>query len=45
MVEVVSPAMARVYEDFLQNAQLSVMSDPESQRLMRSTHAARQYSR
>jgi hypothetical protein len=38
MIEVVSPAMAREYEDFLKNAQNSVMSDPESQRLMRATH-------
>ena len=38
MIEVVSPAMAREYEDFLKNAQLSVMSDPESLRLMRATH-------
>jgi hypothetical protein len=40
MIEVVSPAMAREYEDFLKNAQLSVMSDPESLRLMRATHVA-----
>ena len=38
MIEVVSPAMAREYEDFLKNARNSVMSDPESQRLMRATH-------
>ena len=38
MIEVVSPAMAREYQDFLKNAQLSVMNDPESLRLMRSTH-------
>jgi hypothetical protein len=38
MVEVVSPAMAREYEDFLKNAQLSVMNDPESLRRMRATH-------
>lgn len=38
MVEVVSPAMAREYEDFLKTAQLSVMNDPESLRLMRATH-------
>jgi hypothetical protein len=37
MIEVVSPAMAREYEDFLRNAQLSVMNDPESLRLMRAT--------
>ncbi len=29
MIEVVSPAMAREYEGFLRNAQLSVMNDPE----------------
>ena len=39
MIEVVSPAMAREYEDFLKNPQLSVMNDPESLRLMRATHA------
>ena len=44
MIEVVSPAMARAYEDFLQNAQLSLMTDPESRRLMRATHVARQHS-
>jgi hypothetical protein len=38
MIEVVSPAMAREYEDFLRNAQSSVMNDPESLRLMRATH-------
>jgi len=38
MIEVVSPAMAREYEDFLKNPQLSVMNDPESLRLMRATH-------
>jgi hypothetical protein len=38
MIEVVSPAMAQEYEDFLKNAQLSVMSDPELLRLMRATH-------
>jgi hypothetical protein len=37
MIEVVSPAMAREYEAFMQNAQLSVMDDPESLRLMRAT--------
>ncbi len=42
MIEVVSPAMAREYEDFMQNAQLSVMNDPESLRLMRATHIAPQ---
>jgi hypothetical protein len=44
MIEVVLPAMARVYEDFLQNARLSLMSDPESRQLMRATHVARQHS-
>ena len=43
MIEVVSPAMAREYEDFLQNAQLSVMSDSESRQLMRATHVAQQH--
>jgi hypothetical protein len=43
MIEVVSPAMAQEYEDFLRNAQLSVMSDPESLRLMRATHVAPQH--
>jgi hypothetical protein len=38
MIEVVSPTMAREYEDFLKNAQLSVMNDPESLRLMQATH-------
>ena len=38
MIEVVSPAMAREYEDFLKNAQLSVMNDPDSLRLMRAAH-------
>ena len=38
MIEGVSPAMACEYEDFLKNAQLSLMSDPESLRLMRATH-------
>jgi hypothetical protein len=41
MVEVASPEMAREYEEFLRNAQLAVMSDPESSRLMRETHVAR----
>jgi len=46
MIEVVSPAMAREYERFLKNAQLSAMSDPESLRLMRATHVSpRQPSR
>jgi hypothetical protein len=38
MMKVVSPAMARECEDFLTNAQLSVMSDPESLLLMGATH-------
>jgi hypothetical protein len=38
MIEVVSPAMAREYEDFMKGAQLSVMNDAESLRLMRATH-------
>src|SRR3954449_2304791 len=38
MIEVVSPAMAREYEDFLKNAQLSVLNDSESLRRMRATH-------
>ena len=38
MIEVVSPTMAREYEDFLKNAQMSVMNDAESLRLMRATH-------
>jgi hypothetical protein len=36
--------MIREYQEFLQNAQLSVMSDPEALRLMRETHVARQRS-
>jgi hypothetical protein len=43
MIEVVSPAMAQEYEDFLQNAQLAVMNDPQSLRLMRATHVAPQH--
>lgn len=42
MIEVVSPAMAQEYQDFLKNAQMSVMNDPESLRLMRATHLAPQ---
>ena len=38
MIEVVSPAMAREYENFLKDAQTAMMSDPESLRLMRATH-------
>ncbi len=38
MIEVVSPAMVREYEDFLKSAQTAMMSDPESLRLMRATH-------
>ena len=42
MIEVVSPAMAREYENFLKNAQMSVMNDAESLRLMRATHIKEQ---
>jgi hypothetical protein len=38
MIEVVPPAMVREYQDFLKGAQTSMMSDPESLRLMRATH-------
>jgi hypothetical protein len=38
MIEVVSPAMVREYEDFLKRAQTAMMSDSESLRLMRATH-------
>ncbi len=38
MIEVATPEMAREYKDFLENAQLSVMNDPGSLRLMRATH-------
>ncbi|HEY1261395.1 MAG TPA: hypothetical protein VGF34_19260 [Stellaceae bacterium] len=38
MIEVVSPAMAREYEDFLKNARPEIMADPEAVRLMRATH-------
>lgn len=38
MIEVVSPAMVREYEDFLKSAQTAMTSDPESLRLMRATH-------
>jgi hypothetical protein len=38
MIEVVSPAMAWEYMDFLTGAQTAMMSDPESLRLMRATH-------
>lgn len=38
MIEVVSPAMAQDYRDFMQSLQLPVMDDPESLRLMRATH-------
>jgi hypothetical protein len=40
MVEVVSPDMAREYENFLKSAQLSAMNDPENLRAMRSSHQA-----
>ena len=29
MIEVVSPTMARLHEDFLKNAQMSIMNDAE----------------
>ncbi|MBV9826002.1 MAG: hypothetical protein JO001_10025 [Alphaproteobacteria bacterium] len=38
MLEIVSPAMAQEYEDFLKTAHLKVMNDAESLRLMRATH-------
>ena len=38
MIEVVSPAMAREYENFLKNARSDLMGDPEAVRLMRATH-------
>ena len=38
MVEVVTPAMAREYLDFLKGARTEMMNDPESIRLMRATH-------
>jgi hypothetical protein len=38
MIEVVSSAMAREYEEFLKGAQTAMMSDPEALRLMRATH-------
>ena len=38
MIEVVSPAMAREYQEFLKGAQTAMISDPESLRLMRATH-------
>jgi hypothetical protein len=38
MIEVVSPAMAREYEEFIKNAQSGMRSDPEALRLMRATH-------
>jgi hypothetical protein len=37
-IEVVSPAMAREYEDRVKGAQPSMMSDPKALRLMRATH-------
>jgi hypothetical protein len=42
MVELVSPEMAREYENFLKTAQLSAMNDPENLRAMRSSHLERQ---
>ena len=41
MVEVVSPAMAREYENCLKTAQLSMMEDPDVVRRMRETHIAK----
>ena len=38
MVEVVSPEMAREYENFLKSAQVSVMNDPETLRAMRASY-------
>lgn len=38
MVEVVSPGMAREYENFLKTAQLSAMNDPEAVRAIRLAH-------
>jgi hypothetical protein len=38
MIEVVSPEMAREYQDFLSNARTELMGDPEAVRLMRATH-------
>ena len=42
MIEVVSPAMAREYRDFVKNAGTAMRSDPEALRLMRATHIAPQ---
>ena len=38
MIEVVSPAMAREYQDFVKNASTAMRSDPEALWLMRATH-------
>jgi hypothetical protein len=38
MIEVVSPPMAREYENFLKGMKPSAMIDPEALRLMRATH-------
>lgn len=38
MIEVVSPAMAREYANFMNSGQLSAMNDAESLRGMRATH-------
>jgi hypothetical protein len=38
MIEVVSPAMAAEYENFLKTAATSMRNDPEALRLMRATH-------
>jgi hypothetical protein len=42
MIEVVSPAMAREYQDFVKNAGTKMRSDPEALRLMRETHIAKE---
>jgi len=38
MIEVVSPEMAREYEDFLKGGRAEIIGDPEAVRLMRATH-------
>lgn len=42
MIEVVSPEMAREYEDFLKNARNEIIGDPEAVRLIRATHVRSQ---
>lgn len=42
MIEVVSPAMAREYQEFVKNAGTKMRSDPEALRLMRATHIAKE---